>query len=159
MIHRGANLSRCGTYRYTLTRRWADRGTTCLFVLLNPSTADALRDDPTIRRCIAFARSWGHAEMIVVNLFALRATAPRVLKAHAKPIGPRNTATLRQHAAAADLIVIAWGQHGTHRNRHRTVLKLLQPFAEKVHCLGRTKAGHPRHPLYIAANCPLLTWV
>ncbi|MGA2231917.1 MAG: DUF1643 domain-containing protein [Tepidisphaeraceae bacterium] len=143
-----ATFSPCRRYRYVLRRTWDAAGQTVLFIGLNPSTADAKHDDPTIRRCIRFAADWGFGSLIVANLFAYRATKPADLRRAADPIGPRNNFWLAQLQKQADLTIAAWGIHGAHLNRDRHVLGKLS----RLHCLGKTKAGHPRHPLYLAAT-------
>ncbi len=148
-----ATISDCRCYRYALGRRWAD-GPAVLFVMLNPSTADASRDDPTIRRCIGFARAWGFGSLLVGNLFAYRATAPDEMRAAADPIGPDNDEWLSRLIGRSGLVVAAWGAHGGHLGRDRAVRALRR---EWVH-LGLTKGGHPRHPLYVPANQERLSW-
>lgn len=140
----GAIFSKCRTYRYSLWREWdAGRGY-ALFVALNPSTADESHDDPTIRRCIGFARDWGYGAVCVGNLFAFRATRPADLRAAADPVGPGNDRHLRRLAADAAIVIGAWGVHGGYRDRDLAVLRRL-PVS---HCLATTKGGHPAHPLY-----------
>jgi hypothetical protein len=137
-------------YRYRLTRSWAP-GAAVAFVMLNPNLADAERDDPTIRRAIGFAKAWGFGELVVVNLFAWRCRDPRDLARVPDPIGPDNDAHL------ADLppdVVVAWGNHGALRGRGADILRRLGQVA----CLGRTKSGHPRHPLYIRADQERILW-
>lgn len=146
-VVRGATFSRCGAYRYALRRAWDASRPPALFVGLNPSTADAERDDPTIRRCIRFARDWGYGGVLVGNLFAFRATRPVDLKAAAAPVGRANDRWLRALAGEAAIVVVAWGNDGRHRGRDRAVLDLLGA----VHCLGTTRSGAPRHPLYVRA--------
>ena len=136
-----------GRYRYQLGRRWAAGGPVVAFVMLNPSTADAERDDPTIRRCAGFARRWGFAAMTVVNLFALRATDPARLRRARDPVGPANDGHIAAAAAGADAVVLAWGAHGDLRGRDRDVLALLAGV--RPACLGVTRGGQPRHPLYL----------
>lgn len=140
-----AVFSRCRAYRYALWREWDPSGPTVLFVGLNPSTADHRHDDPTIRRCIGFARAWGFGRLAVGNLFAYRTPHPALLKQAAAPVGRANDRWLRRLAAEADLVVAAWGVHGAHRERSAAVLGYLP--APK--CLGTTKDGAPRHPLYL----------
>jgi hypothetical protein len=153
-------FSDCGTYRYALLRV-VDLGLDgldgkqerCLnVVMLNPSTADAVENDPTIRRCIGYARSWGYGELMVTNLFAFRATDPRDLKRADEPIGPENDAYIRKIAEAADLIVVAWGSHGTHRRRDEEVVRILAEVGKEPHCLALTATGQPVHPLYQRAD-------
>ncbi len=116
--------------------------------MLNPSTADAAADDPTIRRCIGFARAWGFGALEVVNLFAYRATRPADLFAADDPVGPRNDRFVRAAARSAAMVVAAWGVHGTRRGRDADVLATLRILGS-VHCLGTTKRGQPRHPLFV----------
>lgn len=146
-----AILSPCGLYRYLLWRAASSRGSgTCLFVMLNPSTADADRDDPTLRRCISFASSWGFARVELANLFAFRATDPEELLQAADPVGPDNDRYVLEAARRAHRIVVAWGAHGTHLGRGDTVRKMLAEF--QVLSFGLTATGQPRHPLYLRAD-------
>jgi hypothetical protein len=143
-----AVFSRCRRYRYELRRTIAGeaRGLV-VFVMLNPSTADATRDDPTIRRCIGFARAWGYRELAVGNLFALRETHPAAMKRARDPVGPHNDRHLARLAAAADLVVCAWGNHGGHLARATAVLALLRNAGPAPHALRVTRLGQPAHPL------------
>src|SRR5688572_11312536 len=118
--------------------------------MLNPSTADAVRDDPTIRRCIGFARTWGYRRLVVTNIFALRATLPAALRGAADPVGPGNDRFILRAAREADRVVCAWGVHGALGNREEEVLALLRGLA--MEHLGLTRGGHPRHPLYLPAQ-------
>ncbi len=147
MIRR-ALFSADGRYRYRLSRRWDRRGQTVAFCLLNPSTADAERDDATIRRCIGFARAWGYGGVEVVNLFALRATRPETLQRATDPVGPENDRHIARAVRRADTVVIAWGAHGALRGRHAEVLALLGRPA-RLRCFGWTRSRQPRHPLYL----------
>jgi hypothetical protein len=141
-----AYFSPCRKYRYALTRKCAPLGHgTVVFVGLNPSTADHERDDATIRRCRGFARHWGFAELAMVNLYAYRSTDPRQLRKMTDPIGPENDHTIASFCAAANLVVVAWGAAATDK-RASEVLGL--PISDP-HCLGQTKTGAPRHPLYV----------
>lgn len=149
----GADFSGCGRYRYTLWRRWGPGGT-CMFVGLNPSTADATIDDPTVRRCIGFARSWGYGSLMMTNLFAWRATDPRDMLAAEDPVGPDNDQTLRACWMNAKIAVAAWGAHGTHRGRGEHVRAMLPA----LHYLRLTKDGHPWHPLYLPASLRPVKW-
>jgi len=119
-----------------------------MFVGLNPSTADENEDDPTVRRCIGFGRKWNCGGLILVNLFAYRSTDPASLLEADNPIGPSNDTYILASARAAGLIVLAWGTRGGFLDRDQHVLSLL-PGA---HCLGITKEGHPKHPLYVAGK-------
>lgn len=143
-----AHFSACGRYRYALWRSWDSTRPRCLFIALNPSTADATRDDPTMRRCIAFAKSWGFGGMAVGNLFAFRATQPADMKAEPHPIGRGNDRWLLRLAAESSLRVAAWGSHGAWRGRAAHVLEMLDGFE----CLGVTASGAPRHPLYVRGD-------
>ena len=146
-----ADFSPCGRYRYTLRRAWTGRRAVpprrerLLIIALNPSTADAERDDPTIRRCIGFAQAWGFRSLCVANLFAWRATRPADLKLAPDPVGPDNDAWLRHEARRAGLVVAAWGVHGVHQGRDAAVRAMLP----MLYCLRRTRDGHPAHPLYL----------
>jgi hypothetical protein len=139
-------------YRYLLERHWGD-APAAVFVMLNPSTADAHTDDPTIHRCIGFARREGCGALIVVNLFALRTTDPYALAAHRDPIGPDNDQILHDAVNRDALVIAAWGAHGTLLGRGAAVARLLE--AARPQCLGLTAHGHPRHPLYLPATAPL----
>lgn len=136
------------TYRYTLWREWIGGQGYCMFIGLNPSTADETQDDPTIRRCIGYAKSWGYSALCMTNAFAFRATDPKVMLAAAYPIGQENDVHLLRVSQGAGVIVAAWGSHGTHRGRDQEVRRMLP----KLHCLSLTKAGQPGHPLYLKAS-------
>lgn len=140
-----AVLSPCRRYRYALWRRWDGSRGVVMIIGLNPSTADEARDDPTVRRCITYARDWGYGGLCLTNLFALRATYPADLKTAADPIGPENDRHLRTVARLADLRVAAWGVNGAHRGRATAVLSSLSG----LHCLRLSRDGHPMHPLYL----------
>ena len=117
-----------------------------VFIGLNPSTADATQDDPTIRRCIGFAKAWGYDSLCMVNLFAYRATDPKDMQRATDPIGAENDHHLKLVIDQADLVVAAWGGDGGFLGRSEEI-KLL--FSKEIYCLGKTKYGQPRHPLYI----------
>lgn len=138
-----ATFSTCGMYRYALRRRWSP-GPSIMFVMLNPSTADAHQDDPTIRRCIGFAQLWGYGCLVGGNLFAFRATFPQKLKRCAEPIGPENDHWLTALASEADTLVAAWGNHGRLLGRSLEVSAMLPDLM----CLGLTQRGEPKRPLY-----------
>lgn len=147
-----AVLSPCGLYRYRLDRQWAD-GPRCCFVMLNPSTADASNDDPTIRRCIGFAKREGCGGLTVVNLFAFRATKPTALLSATDPVGPdvdrHIDAVLRETDGP---VIAAWGawNKGTRAKIVRAMM------GDRAKCLGHTKDGSPRHPLYLRTDAPLI---
>jgi hypothetical protein len=155
-VRKDAFVSPCGLYRYWLCRVWDDRPPVC-WVMLNPSTADASLDDPTIRRCVAFARSWGAGGIYVVNLFALRATDPGQLSASLAPVGPDNDHAVCSHATTEGqlAVVAAWGTGGGYLARDRAVCRMLRERGVDLKCLGTTRHGHPRHPLYVSGNTPL----
>ena len=153
-----ASYSDCDTYRYALCRIWAPTGRRLTFVMLNPSRATELANDPTIGRCESRARRLGYGAMMVVNLFALRETDPRAMKAHAAPIGPATDAALLEAADWADDLIAAWGVHGVHLGRDKSVLALLRDAGHAPLVLGLTKAGHPRHPLYLPNVVRPMLW-
>lgn len=156
-MERTATISDCGRYRYRLERRWAD-APPLTFVMLNPSTADADVDDPTIRRCMGFARREGAGGIVVVNLWALRATNPKELRTAADPYGA-NWAFLREAIEAPGRKVAAWGAWAGPNNSSLSYLVADVYRAQRqLMCLGKTKAGAPRHPLYVRADVPLEVW-
>jgi hypothetical protein len=144
-----AVYSPCERYRYLLTRTWEPAGPRALFVMLNPSTATEVQNDPTVERCERRARALGFGAFRVTNIFAFRATDPREMRAAADPVGPLNDAAIVGSAAGADLVVCAWGTHGAHLGRGPAVERLLRAAGAELHHLGLSRAGHPRHPLYI----------
>ncbi|ARX81571.1 hypothetical protein SMD44_00969 [Streptomyces alboflavus] len=153
-----AILSDCERYRYLLGREWAV-GPTAVFVMLNPSTADALRDDPTIRRCLRYAQDWGCGALMVANLYAWRATEPADLWLADDPVGPENDAHLYAAAAIAaesgGPLVGAWGANAR-PDRIAAVLAL--PGMDRLTALAVTKAGQPKHPLYLKADLTPQPW-
>lgn len=155
-IERSAVFSDCEVYRYTLERVWDPSLPRILFVLLNPSTADAVNDDPTNRRGIGFAKAWGFGSCIFVNLFAFRSPDPKVMKAADDPVGEKNDAHILDQASRADRVVAAWGTHGNHQLRDSEVLDLLEGVG--LYHLGLTKDGHPKHPLYLSKDTELVPW-
>ncbi len=149
-----------GQYRYTLKRAIpGGNGQAVLFVMLNPSTADANVDDPTIRRCIGFARAWGYSRLLVGNLSAYRATKPADMLG--QPCGPLCNHHLLAMAKRADLIVCAWGSNAKGMTlRAGDVRTMLSPNGERpLHHLGLTKGGHPKHPLYLRADTQPIRWI
>jgi hypothetical protein len=145
---KGAIFSPCRRWRYALWRIWDRSQRYAMFVGLNPSTADETQDDPTVRRCIRYAKDWGYGGLVMTNAFAYRATDPREMIAEADPVGPENDRYLAELAKDAGIVVAAWGIHGAHMNREGAVRELI-PYA---HHLGLTKAGNPKHPLYLRAD-------
>lgn len=143
-----AVYSPCESYRYSLERLW-DMAPPLVCVMLNPSTATELANDPTIARCETRARAGGFGGVRIVNLFAFRATDPRDLKRATAPVGPDNDTRLLTACAGAGLVLAGWGIHGAHLNRADAVLTMLRDKGVQIHTLGQTKDGHPRHPLYV----------
>ncbi len=152
-----AIYSDCERYRYALRRVWDVAGKRVHFIMLNPSTATEMQNDPTVERCERRARALGFGAFRVTNIFAWRDTDPRAMRAAADPVGPANDAAILEGCAWADTIVAAWGTHGAHLDRGAVVAALLAKTGREVHHLGLTKDGHPRHPLYVAyASKPVL---
>lgn len=156
-IDSGAEISPCGQYRYSLERSW-DAGSRILWIMLNPSTADAEQNDPTIERCLRRSVQWGYDGMWVGNLFALRATDPRALYAHEDPVGPDNDAHLAAMAREARIVLCAWGNHGACRHRAQFVRKMLLGLGVMPYCLRLTAAGQPAHPLYLPYSLEPRRW-
>lgn len=142
-----------GAYRYKLTRTWEPDTEPLVFVMLNPSTADASQDDPTIRRCIGFAKRWGFGGIVVVNLYAFRATDPKEMLAAVDPVGPENDRVLADTADGLT-VVAAWGVNAS--LERVDAVRALMPG--RLLALGVTKDGHPRHPLYVRADARLIDW-
>lgn len=182
-INKGAIISACGNYRYRLWREWRlhprpaqwrmwtdDDGApvldgagqqlgeplSCVFVMLNPSTADGDQDDPTIRRCVAYAKAWGYDRMEVVNLFAWRSTEPRTVLSmtgeKTDPVGPDNRLHVRRAIGDAGIVVCAWGAHGGHIDQDETMLGWIEEDGGEPHALRVTKDGFPAHPLYLPSD-------
>ncbi len=149
-----AKISKDGRYRYVLRRIWNKDVRRMLFVCVNPSTADDVDDDPTVRRCIAFAAREGWGGIGIVNLFALRNPSPRDMKLDPDPVGPGNDQWIMREALHSGVVVAAWGAHGLHNGRGYEVWKLLKRVGA-VFCYGVNKTLTPKHPLYIPDNSPL----
>lgn len=145
-------------YRYRLERVWRPEGERVLFVMLNPSTATETQNDPTVERCERRARALGFGSFAVGNIFAFRATDPRVMRAAADPVGPANDAAILEMAWKADRIVCAWGTHGAHLGRGAAVERLLRETGLPLYHLGLTKDGAPKHPLYIGYDTRPVLW-
>lgn len=164
-----ATIDASGRFRYRLTRNWSASvsdmlgGHVC-WIMLNPSTADAAQDDPTIRRCIAFSKAWGFGGLVVVNLFALRATDPRHLRLprnHSQSdyldvVGERNDEVLESETDSAAQVIAAWGNHGALYERCERALEIVGPL--RLYHLGLTKQGQPRHPLYVKGDVKPELW-
>ncbi|MEM8730291.1 MAG: DUF1643 domain-containing protein [Pseudomonadota bacterium] len=153
-----ATYSDCDRYRYALTRCWDPGGAALLYILLNPSKATEIDNDPTVERCERRARALGFGAFRVTNIFAWRDTDPRALRQAQAPVGPQNDEILRDSLASADLVIAGWGAHGAHRDRGSAVALLLKASGVPIHHLGLTKDGHPRHPLYIAYRHRPVLW-
>lgn len=148
----GASISACGRYRWRLWRYWGD-GPLALWIMLNPSTANEYADDPTIRRCVRFSNDWGMAGLLVGNVFAFRTTYPSELARVADPVGDFNDRSLAEMAAAARVIVCAWGASPmVVPESVRRVWAAIGGEGRTVVCLGKTASGAPRHPLYLPAD-------
>ncbi|WP_072247701.1 DUF1643 domain-containing protein [Roseibaca calidilacus] len=153
-----AVYSPCEHYRYLLTREWAPDHGRALFIMLNPSTATEVQNDPTVERCERRARALGFGAFRVCNIFAYRATDPRVMRAAADPIGPANDAAILGSLPWADRVICAWGTHGAHLNRGAQVEALLRGANTPLFHLGLSKGGHPKHPLYIGYAVQPVPW-
>lgn len=151
------DLSRA--FRFRLSRVWDTSGPRVNFLMLNPSTADAFQLDPTVRRCVGFARDWGAGSLEVTNVFALRSTDPKGLRRVSEPVGVGNDAAIVAAARAADLVVFAWGSHASYLGRERQVLDMLGAHGIPAVSLRLTSKGHPGHPLYLPADSPRTPWV
>lgn len=166
VISRSAEISPCRQYRYLLTRTLArpryiigGRGS-CTFVMLNPSTADGLEDDPTIRRCLGFVDDLGFDELRVVNLFAWRATYPKDMLKVMDPVGPHGDDWIMRATSDANMVICAWGAH-THRKvkaRAASVRKMLNDSGHDLHHLGLSAEGQPRHPLFLERSARPKRW-
>ncbi len=151
----GAIFSECRTWRYSLWRNWPllnDRR--LVFIGLNPSTADETRNDNTITRCIGFAERHGYGGIVMVNLFAFRTKSPTEMKKAPDPIGPHNDRIINLYIDERHDVVAAWGIHGSYMNRDKVIAEMVPDLL----CLGVTKGGHPRHPLFLKNDASLRSW-
>ncbi|MBL4870566.1 MAG: DUF1643 domain-containing protein [Robiginitomaculum sp.] len=156
---REALFSPCRQYRYRLSQIWDEHKLPLTWLMLNPSTADEVKNDPTVERCERRARMWGYGGSIVFNIFAFRATDPKDMRAQTDPIGPENDKWIRQIAKQSRErdVVAGWGEHGAHRNRGQAVLDIFMQEEGQISALKINASGHPAHPLYIAySKSPLL---
>ena len=153
-MERDAHISACGKYRYALERIWDRELPTVLFIGLNPSVADGKVDDPTLNRCMRFGRAWGYGAVVMGNLFAFRATNPKELTRVSDPVGPENDEWLMRLRSGVELAVAAWGYRGALHDRAARVAESMG----KLHCLGTTRSGAPRHPLYVRAVTRFVPW-
>ncbi len=160
-IRSQARFSTCGRYRFSLERRWDQKdfgsGGACLFLMMNPSTADEHADDPTVRRCYGFAKDWGYQALVVCNIFAYRATFPEMLLETENPVGRGNDEEILQQVNKAGITIVAFGvPPKSLQGRGSEVAALLKPY--NVFCLKTTKSGAPGHPLYIAKTTQPIPW-
>jgi hypothetical protein len=153
----GATFDETRKYRYSLLRKIGTGTKTILWIAANPSTADETTDDSTVRRIIDFSRRWGYAKIYVANLFAFCATEPRRMKRAADPVGPKNNWWLAELNRQTDMCVLCCGNLGLYRHRMDEVRHLLEKLGP-LYCLGVTKRGCPRHPLYLRKDTPLVEW-
>ena len=151
IIKKSAIFSPCNQYRYSLSRAWNLNKKSALFIGLNPSTADEKVDDPTIRRCINYAKNWGYGGFLMVNLFAYRTTLPSNLKKVKYPVGKDNDKYIVILSKKADITVAAWGNNGNLYSRDKQVLSLVA----NLMCLKINKSGQPAHPLYLKKGLKL----
>jgi hypothetical protein len=152
-----AVYSDCERYRYLLTRTWG-AGPKALFIMLNPSTATEFQNDPTVERCERRARALGFGSFRVTNIFAFRATDPKVMRAQADPVGPDNDAAILASVPWADQVICAWGSHGAHLHRGHAITAKLRTTGTPLFHLGLTQAGAPKHPLYIGYTVVPVLW-
>lgn len=161
-IKKSAVISPCGKYRYSLSRIWDHSADQIIFVGLNPSTADADKDDPTIRKLVAYSKRWGYGGFTIVNIFAYRSTDPALLLTLDKTtaIGELNGMYLRKYLGQQIIdkkkyfpeVVIMWGTKGYIHDQHKSILEWLQFLEQELHCFELSKDGYPKHPLYLPLN-------
>lgn len=157
-VTRQAVISDCGRYRYSLRRCWNPERPTVYWIMLNPSTASALTDDATVRRCVGFAKSWKAGAIVIRNLFAWRSRSPALLWKATEPVGPENDDWIRDLAQTPGQLVVAWGAFSNPRKGER-VAEVLRILGDRqLLCLGTTDAGQPRHPLFVRADAKLVPW-
>jgi len=154
----GATFSPCRRWRYLLWRRWDEAKPVANFLMLNPSTADEHKLDPTCARARDYAERWGYGALIVTNIFAFRNTNPRHMKAAKDPVGPGNDAAIVKAAKASALVVCAWGNHGVYEDRSKKILKILSKNKIALHALRINANGEPAHPLYLPGRLEAISW-
>jgi len=154
-LENDAVISDCGRYSYLLRRTWDHTKPRALLVMLNPSTADATLDDATIRSCVRLLMGHGYGSMEVVNVYAYRATDPAELVKQIDPVGPRNMAVIEAAVHRCDVVICAWGAYPPARDQAAPILNEVRTHRPATYCFGRTKAGAPKHPLYIKSGTPL----
>ena len=159
VIFRTADFSDDRRHRHSLTRRWAGESPMmCAFVGLNPSIADSFVDDPTIRRCIGFAREWGYSGLVMLNIFDLVSTDPKGLRQADDPVSDLNEGAFYEMLPKCDLVICAWGTHGGYLGQGRSVLEWIEAAGHVPHVLRLTKHGHPSHPLYLPSYLKPQPW-
>ena len=154
----GAVFSPCRRWRYLLWRRWDPSRPAANFLMLNPSTADEAKLDPTCTRARDYAGRWGYGALVVTNVFAWRATDPAAMKAVEDPVGAENDAAIARAAREASLVVCAWGNHGAHLERSVRVIALLKQSGVRLHALRVNGSGEPAHPLYLKSSLRPRRW-
>lgn len=154
-LENDAVISDCGKYRYLLRRTWDHKKPRALLIMLNPSTADANADDATIRSCVRLLRGLGYGSMEVVNVFGYRATNPDELAKQIDPIGPNNHRSIEAAILRCDVAICAWGAYPPASQYATEPLNIVRSHRPVVYCFGKTKAGAPKHPLYIKSGTPL----
>lgn len=154
-LENDAVISDCQQYRYLLRRTWHAERPRALLVMLNPSTADASKDDPTIRSCVRLLNAQGYGSLEVVNVFAFRATDPDDLTKTEDPMGPQNERVIAAAVGRCDVVVCAWGAHHLAQRKTSFLKQFLSSRKPAIYCFGKTKAGAPKHPLYIKTGTPL----
>lgn len=147
-ISKGADITPGGVYRYSLWRQWKKDPDVCIFIGLNPSTADGEKDDNTITRCVNFADNFGCGRLVMVNLFSFRATKPSDMLLAQDPIGRKTNKILINECSDSELVIACWGNHGNFMDRDSEVVELLSSHCP-LYCLGKNKSGSPKHPLYL----------
>jgi hypothetical protein len=157
-IKTGALFSEFREWRYSLWRIWNSEKPTIAFIGLNPSTADETQNDPTVRRCIGFAKAWDYGGMYMLNLFGLRSTDPKLLYEHDAPLGEQNIETIANVCEFVSKIVLCWGNHGAYLNQGRLLVRVLRGlgYGDKLWAFGITKRQQPKHPLYLAKDTKLI---
>ena len=147
-MKKDAILSKDRKYRYVLSRIWNDSEPMIMFIGLNPSTADEKEDDPTIRKCIDFAKNWGYGGFYMLNLFAFRATHPEDMFKENEPIGKDNDKYIKEYSKKCDKVMCVWGNNGVYKNRSKEVLEML----DNAYYLKLNQTGEPAHPLYLKSE-------
>ena len=158
-IESSAVYSQCKKYRYSLTRTIPNSKVSLLFILLNPSTATEIANDPTVSRCQTRAKMLGYASFRICNLFAYRTKSPAIMKKYPDPIGPQNNHIINDSILWATKIICAWGSHGTHLNRSIEIRKMIDATGVTVNHLGLTKNNQPKHPLYLSYSQKPVRWI